>query len=303
MMLFRPAILTVIKHDILHLSISLLLNVLCTQEIFRPAKRMASLPSIIFVHGAWHSGECFHKVVKLMEDSGYNCRCVELPSAGPKAGSRWLEDDTVVIREAIKAELDVEKDVVMVLHSYGGIPGNNALQGLDARSRSQARMKGSVIKIVMLAAFIIPKGPPGELRTGPPVSIFDIKVSINSRYLTQNHVSSFQGDTCTPRDPIGMFYHDLEPTEAQYWTDRIRPSSYPNHRYPAYAGWEDIPTTYLICEKDQAIQPGYQERMISAAQSVGGKIEVVRCPLAHSPFLSNPRFVAELIRKNAGEIS
>lgn len=91
----------------------------------------------------------------------------------------------------------------------------------------------------------------------------------------------YQGDISTASDPIRMFYHDLERAEAQYWADKNRSLSHGNYRFPAYAGREDVPTTYLLCEDDQAIQPEYQERMINAAQAVGGKIEVVRCSLAH----------------------
>lgn len=65
-----------------------------------------------------------------------------------------------------------------------------------------------------------------------------------------------------------------------------------------YPAWKDVPSTYLICEKDNAIPVERQEAMSSQK---GGKFTVVRCEEGHSPFLSRPELVARVIRKAAGE--
>jgi len=65
-----------------------------------------------------------------------------------------------------------------------------------------------------------------------------------------------------------------------------------------FAAWKDFPSTYLVCEKDNAIPVEKQEAM---AKQKGGKWKVERCDEGHSPFLSKPEFVARVIRKAAGE--
>ena len=54
------------------------------------------------------------------------------------------------------------------------------------------------------------------------------------------------------------------------------------------------PTTYIVCEQDQALPPQAQEATSSAAD------HVVRLPSSHSPFLSMPR---QLARALGGAVS
>jgi hypothetical protein len=53
--------------------------------------------------------------------------------------------------------------------------------------------------------------------------------------------------------------------------------------------WHDAPSTYVICEQDNAIPPVAQEQMSRRAG------EVRRMDASHSPFLSRPGEVVELI--------
>ena len=52
-----------------------------------------------------------------------------------------------------------------------------------------------------------------------------------------------------------------------------------------------VPKLYLLCERDQAIPPAFQEVMVQ----VGKFDKVVRLESGHSPFLSIPHRVVEAI--------
>ncbi len=56
------------------------------------------------------------------------------------------------------------------------------------------------------------------------------------------------------------------------------------------AAWREVPSTYLVCEADQAIPLLAQERMAQRSR------DVVRLPDGHSPFLSSPGEVARVLR-------
>jgi hypothetical protein len=56
------------------------------------------------------------------------------------------------------------------------------------------------------------------------------------------------------------------------------------------AGYEYVPSTYLICEDDKAVPPHFQEMFATAA---GSKIE--RCNSGHSPMLSQKDKLVETI--------
>lgn len=66
--------------------------------------------------------------------------------------------------------------------------------------------------------------------------------------------------------------------------------------YPAY---KDIPTTYFLCTKDNAIPIAAQEGMVEMAKKAGANIETVRFEASHSPFCSMPDKVTEACRETA----
>lgn len=65
-----------------------------------------------------------------------------------------------------------------------------------------------------------------------------------------------------------------------------------------YTAYLEIPSTYILCENDRALAPTAQERMIAEGE---GAFDVVRCQEGHSPYLSNPGLIVEVIRRSAGE--
>lgn len=55
--------------------------------------------------------------------------------------------------------IDVEeKEVVVIAHSYGGIPAAGAAYGLSKTTRRQDSKKGVVIGLIYVSAFVVPKG-------------------------------------------------------------------------------------------------------------------------------------------------
>ena len=66
-------------------------------------------------------------------------------------------------------------------------------------------------------------------------------------------------------------------------------ASLSNAATPQYRPAAQHPTTYIICEQDQASLPQAQEAMSSAAD------HVIRLPSSHSPFLSMPKQLARAL--------
>lgn len=65
-------------------------------------------------------------------------------------------------------------------------------------------------------------------------------------------------------------------------------------RHKAY---KVVPTTWLLCEKDNAIPLGMQRGMLEVAREEGGLMEERRCGTGHSPFLSEVGYMAgEIVR-------
>ncbi|MCL6281802.1 alpha/beta hydrolase [Streptomyces albidoflavus] len=60
---------------------------------------------------------------------------------------------------------------------------------------------------------------------------------------------------------------------------------------PERQGWRTTPSTYVVCARDRAIDPGVQRRMAARCG------EVREWPTGHSPFVGRPELVVGLVRE------
>jgi len=113
-----------------------------------------TLPTLVFVPGAWHHTDTWDKIASLLEAQQYKCIRVALLSTGSDPSATFLEDVTAA-RDLIVAEITQGRDVVVVVHSYGGIVGSSAIKGLTRNKQdvsSAENRSGHVIGIAMLAS-------------------------------------------------------------------------------------------------------------------------------------------------------
>jgi len=106
-----------------------------------------------------------------------------------------------------------------------------------------------------------------------------------------------------PNQPEKIFYNDLSEEVAAPYIAAIKPHSYRTFSSKqSVAPWKIIPSTYIVCEQDQAIPLPVQDGMIGMAQQMAPKsFDVVeRCSASHSPFISQPKWLAEKLIKAAG---
>jgi pimeloyl-ACP methyl ester carboxylesterase len=86
-------------------------------------------------------------------------------------------------------------------------------------------------------------------------------------------------------------YNDLPASEASLWESRMIAQSYAVQRTEmTRAAYKYIPSTYLICENDQAAPARYQEMFAKMANS-----HVERCDSGHSPMLSQTETLVQKI--------
>jgi len=119
----------------------------------------SSKPAVVIVPGAWHPPALYETLETALDKAGYTALTASLPSLDsqdPQATSCSADADTV--RQYIMRLIETDgKDVVVLCHSYGGIPGGGAAHGLSKTSRVQRGQKGGVIGLVYLTAFVVPE--------------------------------------------------------------------------------------------------------------------------------------------------
>lgn len=210
---------------------------------------------IVLVHGAWHGAWCWDGVLTELRRRDVPATAVELPLTG-------LAADVATARSAIQA---AGPACVVVAHSYGGAVISYAAAGLS-----------TVTRLVYLAAYL----------TEPD----DDMTALMSGKLTNAIVVNDRGISIAPESAAALFYGDTTPDRATELVDRLRPMTFDAWTPPsAPPAWQSIPTTYVVCTNDQAIPLDAQRRMAARAGTV------LEWPTDHSPFISRPRAVADLV--------
>lgn len=243
--------------------------------------------TILFVPGAWHGPECFDDVVQRLESLNYKTDKVHLPSVNPRKHHSDFSADVAQIRKQIENAADKGQSVVVVVHSYGGIPSNEAIKGLDIKTRHLNGLNGGVTHLFFCCSFIITEGQSLISAFGgndlPWFKVSDDQLEVN------------------PATPEKVFYNDCNEMQIQKALSALRPHSYQTFHSPCtYAAWKEVPSTYLYCLQDAAIPVSVQKMMVEETAK-GYIMATEMVDASHSPFISKPDEVTASIRRAAGE--
>jgi pimeloyl-ACP methyl ester carboxylesterase len=120
----------------------------------------SSLPTIVLIPGAWHSPIHYELVTKKLQAAHYDVVSSTLPSLDPSNPNvTTVTTDSTFISEKLLAPLLTEgKDIVLVMHSYGGSPGSVAAHGQSKTERSSKGLEGGIVGIIFIAALLTPEG-------------------------------------------------------------------------------------------------------------------------------------------------
>lgn len=220
------------------------------------------------VHAAWHGPWCWAAIARELKERGHRAVAVELPCEDTDAGASAYAE---VVLEALTYE---EGDVVLVGHSLGGltIP-------LVAERRPVSRL-------VFVCALLPEPGRSWEeqLRDDPEILAggFDgLAVDELGRSYWRDREAATQ-----------TLYHDVPRDVAEGVAARLRRQARapyaercPLRRPP------DVECDYIVARDDRVLSTSWARR---AAQERLG-IEAQELPGGHSPFLSRPATLAQLL--------
>lgn len=117
-----------------------------------------SKPSIVMVPGGWHKPSVYSEVAASLEKHGYHTVSLALPSVGATPPHKDFNGDVAAIRDCVTELVSNGKEVVLVVHSYGGFPGGEAPKGLGKKEREAKGLKGGVIRYVVINGVAMPEG-------------------------------------------------------------------------------------------------------------------------------------------------
>jgi pimeloyl-ACP methyl ester carboxylesterase len=227
---------------------------------------------VLLVHGAWHGGWCFDPVVALLTAAGVPVIAPDLPGHGddPEPFTDLYGD-----AERVTVILDQMSDVVLLGHSYGGAV------------ITEAGIHPAVRHLVYLSALALDYG---ETCSAAAVEE-SAGISHQGRPNLGESMQVNNKDVSTLRSGAeACLYQDCSAADVTWAMARLGSQPMLNlAQEPRAVAWRTKPSTYVVCTDDQAIHPDLQ------------RILARRCttsqewPTGHSPFLSHPEQVRDLL--------
>jgi pimeloyl-ACP methyl ester carboxylesterase len=218
-----------------------------------------SMPSIVFCHGIWADGSCFSKVIRPLQDEGY-----EVIACQYNLDSAQTDIDSV-----IRTLGRVSSPSILVGHSYGGAVITGA--GIDDR----------VIGLVYIAAVA-----PDEDETAasqqakfPVTDVFQqIEVADGRIWMLPSGIKYFCGDL--PEAEQQVVWATATPPAAELFNEK-----------PPGTAWRTKPSAFVVATQDHSVHPDLHR---ASAKRMGAATYEVDS--SHCAMLSHPDVVLEAIR-------
>lgn len=231
---------------------------------------MGTVVHVVFVHGACvRDGEWWwRRAAALLAAEGVASSAPPLPSCGetgrrPGAEGPSLPDDVAAVRAHLGS---VDGPVLLVAHSYGGVVAAEAAAGLPG------------VRHLLFVTSFLPE--PGESLSsfgdGAPAPYLDFAADGTFGVRPETATTTFLQD-CDEEDVAGAHAR------------LVRQSAVVTAQPAGAAAWKDVPSTYLVCARDNGTPPALQRAQAARAD------RVVEIDAGHHPFLSRPREVAGLV--------
>jgi len=118
------------------------------------------MATIVLVPGSFAPADLYTEFAGVLAKHGLETSVIDTPSVGRREGKApaTMTEDADEIKRVVLPLIDQGKEVVLVAHSYGGIPTTQSLETLSQKARSAQGKSGGVKKVVYMTAVILQAG-------------------------------------------------------------------------------------------------------------------------------------------------
>ena len=234
----------------------------------------------LLIHGAWHGGWCYSKVVPLLEQEGHTVLAPDLPGHGADR----TPTTTVTLKSYADRICEIAaaqaEPVILAGHSMGGVAITQAAEYSPQSIRS----------LVYLCAFLPRDGD--SLVTWAQQ---DHESGVNPKSMDMQPDGSvlFRKQYCRE-----TFYGACSEADVEFATSRLVPQSTTPFGVPVETTaerWGSLPRYYIECLRDRALTLTLQRAM----QAQSPCRETFAIDTDHSPFLSTPQELADILLRIA----
>lgn len=117
-------------------------------------------PFTLIVPGGMTPATVYDPVVEEVTKRGQDIRAVTLPSVrlhsetGPVREPPTMYEDAAFIAKEAEALADAGRDVIIISHSYGGVPATESVRGLSKATRRREGKPGGVVRLAYMTSLI-----------------------------------------------------------------------------------------------------------------------------------------------------
>lgn len=157
-----------------------------------------SKPSILIVPGSFTPGHAYNNLVEKVAAKGYDIRALQMPSVRletelPTARKPpSMYEDAAFIASQATALADEGKDVVILSHSYGGVPTTECVKGLAKDARQKLGKQGGIVRLAYMTSLVPAPGSSAgnvlDLGERPEDGRLPMEMDVSYYCLLQRHV-------------------------------------------------------------------------------------------------------------------
>lgn len=252
-----------------------------------------SPPTVVLVHGTWHTPAHYKAFTTALEATGLEVYCPLLPTCnGSRPPDSSFCDDVATIRSLVMSLVQSGKRILLIMHSYGGVVGSSALDGLSLSQRSAEGLLGGVVNLIYACAYILPVGS----------SMASVVREVGYLEIMEQAINIDDTGTWALNDPAPLLYGDLSPeVSAKNVSMLVRTPKKILYEEAKSEPWREISTTYVFTEKDGTCLPVYQKSMIEKVQAESVELRVIYLDCGHTPFLSRTQEIMREVWKTCND--
>jgi pimeloyl-ACP methyl ester carboxylesterase len=281
---------------------------------------MAPTSTLVFVHGFWHGSWCWSEVIPNVVAAGHLAVAVDMAGHGLYARRpRWFTEKpyrpdarSAAVGTEISPVADVRLgDAAELLRSQIKRIGNGEPVTVVAHSaagpvltRVTQQTPELVGHAVYLSAYMPASDVPAAAYTRMPEAADDQVAPLlqgDPAQIGALRLDLATDDAAYRQRLYEAFYGDVDPVLADAATGLLTPDGpigvMLDTTTLTHDGWGSVRRSYLTCARDMAIRPALQAKFIAEADVAfpDNPTTIVTLDASHSPFLSIPNEVADIV--------
>lgn len=266
-----------------------------TQQ-FERERSPTQKPTLVLAHDAFHTPGHYNDLIEALSQTGLRVLAPQMPSSGQAIVPNALEADARTLFDSCKDEIDASRNIVMLSHGYGSVPGVIAAERLNQYCLDRPRA-GHVAKLIIVAGVLLSAGESFMTAVRPGwISSTEVLYHTSFYSFGIRWTNVLQNGLARVQQPEYVFYQDCTPSDRSRACSLLQSQSENSlHATVASSGWCRIPTLYVVCAQDNCMLPSLQQTFARTLQVSNRRSAVVTLQTGHSPFLTNLRELVHLI--------